>query len=500
VPRSGWVPPLIASLDWPRCTIGSCAGAQAHPYERCLAHLAADELDHVLAALRPGVHVDVRGVVATASLVRRLLAGARDDRGPRLGRARFDYAVFPEPVTFAGATFACDASFDHARFEGTASFSETRFVGNVSFADAEMAGNLSLYGAHLARHVSFHGTRVGGDAVFTRASFAAGACLRMLDLGGAAAFDEVAVHGDADLAGACFGGIVSFRGATVGGDLVFDRARFRAPAWLGPLRAAGEVRMSLVRAAHPLTLDATSTRAVVLHRSLFTAPATLRVGEAEIDLTGCTFAEEVRLAPARRHPPVRVASLSGVHAARLLLTDVDLSGCRFDGFRTADFVLEGICRFATLPLRGGRRERIVLAEELQWRAAPTQAAAHRLAMLYQRLSQAVPAAQAADLRYRAMDMRRHAEDVPRRRWLLTFAWATCGYGMRLGRALVWLAMLALLAISGVTAYHHVRHPSRPHGRTTHAMSAGIAESPPPRALEEARNLEKVMVLGSPSEV
>jgi hypothetical protein len=61
--------------------------------------------------------------------------------------------------------------------------------------------------------------------------------------------------------------------------------------------------VSLVRAAHPLTLDAAAARAVVLHRSLFTAPATLRIGEAEIDLTGCAFAEKVRLAPAQSRPP-----------------------------------------------------------------------------------------------------------------------------------------------------------------------------------------------------
>ncbi|MEU5242619.1 hypothetical protein AB0G81_00565 [Streptomyces asoensis] len=54
---------------------------------------------------------------------------------------------------------------------------------------------------------------------------------------------------------------------------------------------------------------------------------------------------------------------------------------------------------------------------------------------------------AADFYYGEMEMRRHADDIPRsERSLLTGYWALSGYGLRASRALAWLGAAMLLTI------------------------------------------------------
>lgn len=54
---------------------------------------------------------------------------------------------------------------------------------------------------------------------------------------------------------------------------------------------------------------------------------------------------------------------------------------------------------------------------------------------------------AADFYYGEMEMRRHADDIPRsERGLLTAYWALSGYGMRASRALAWLGAAMLVTI------------------------------------------------------
>jgi hypothetical protein len=76
-------------------------------------------------------------------------------------------------------------------------------------------------------------------------------------------------------------------------------------------------------------------------------------------------------------PSVRLASLRGVDAAQLVLSDVDLSRCLLTGTVHLDQLrLEGACSFADVPSRTHWRrwhpvrftERRTLAEEHHWRA------------------------------------------------------------------------------------------------------------------------------------
>ncbi|XVV39291.1 hypothetical protein ACQPXT_40300 [Streptomyces sp. CA-100214] len=173
---------------------------------------------------------------------------------------------------------------------------------------------------------------------------------------------------------------------------------------------------------------------------------------------------------------VRLASLRGVDAAHLVLSDVGLSACLFSGTVHLDQIrLEGACTFDVAPtaVHWRRRpplrftERRVLAEEHHWRARQPGAvrgwnvavlgAGHagplQLAPVYRALRKAFEDGKhepgAADFYYGEMEMRRHASDVPRsERGLLTAYWALSGYGLRASRALAWLgaAMLATLVL------------------------------------------------------
>ncbi|MET9664985.1 hypothetical protein ABZY19_06390 [Streptomyces sp. NPDC006475] len=105
-------------------------------------------------------------------------------------------------------------------------------------------------------------------------------------------------------------------------------------------------------------------------------------------------------------PAVQVTSVSGTDAAHLVLTDVDLSACRFTGTVHLDQLrLEGHCTFASTPAGLHRRgllpmrwtPRRALDEEHHWRTAggaigwapaPTDADAVRpaaLASVYRQL-------------------------------------------------------------------------------------------------------------------
>ncbi|MFH8670182.1 hypothetical protein ACH4F3_35665 [Streptomyces anulatus] len=179
-------------------------------------------------------------------------------------------------------------------------------------------------------------------------------------------------------------------------------------------------------------------------------------------------------------PDVRVASLRGVDAAHLVLADVDLSGCLFTGTVHMDQLrLEGACTFDTAPASVHWRcwppvrftERRVLAEEHHWRASQPgavrgwnvavlgagRAGPLQLAPVYRALRKAFEDGKheprAADFYYGEMEMRRHADDIPRtERGLLTAYWALSGYGLRASLALVWLGSAMLLTIVLLMAF------------------------------------------------
>ncbi|MFJ5212798.1 hypothetical protein [Streptomyces nigra] len=183
------------------------------------------------------------------------------------------------------------------------------------------------------------------------------------------------------------------------------------------------------------------------------------------------------LFPGQDASRVHMASLRGVDAAHLVLADLDLSTCLFTGTVHLDQIrLEGDCSFGTPPsgLHWRRwppvrlTQRRVLAEEQHWRARRPRAVPGwvagtgsagplQLAPVYRALRKAFEDGKhepgAADFYYGEMEMRRHADDIPRsEKWLLNAYWALSGYGLRASRALAWLGSAMLLTIILMMAF------------------------------------------------
>ncbi|MFE1877707.1 hypothetical protein ACFW9N_43900 [Streptomyces sp. NPDC059496] len=260
----------------------------------------------------------------------------------------------------------------------------------------------------------------------------------------------------------------------------------------------------------PVTLEI-AAREVLCVRTRWESTATVRLRYARVDLSHAVlsfpvavithptaFAVYPQARISQRVPvnesllagsaEVRVASVQGVDAAHLVLTDTDLSDCLFTGaFHLDQLRLEGRCTFAPTPTGWHRRgirpvrwtRRRTLAEEHHWRALwigqpaaapgrPPSPSVWRtgprhpnpaltpdpedVAATYRQLRKAFEDGKnepgAADFYYGEMEMRRHDHTgtPPGERGLLHGYWLLSGYGLRASRALGWLAAAMLVTI------------------------------------------------------
>ncbi|MEU1710300.1 pentapeptide repeat-containing protein [Streptomyces sp. NPDC005706] len=447
---------------------------------------------------------------------------------------RFNQATFAE-ANFRSAVFSGNAGFDRVEFAGKAIFDSAAFSGSVNlrkavfssdadFGEARFAGDVRFHSATLSGSADFHSVKFSGDAWFVGVTFSGSACFNLVTLLGSARFDATtfsspaafhrtsfsssahflgAVFSDsADFSGTVFYAEAHFRKTTFSNSAAFGAATFSTSAFfsgatfetlsqLGPLACKGELDLSGARFNGPVTIEAASAF-FVCNRTRWDSTATLRLRYATLDLTDAVIESPLSVATrlsaftydrrpidesglAGLDPSARITSLSGVDAAHLALTDIDLSGCQLTGtFHLDQLRLEGRCAFAAAPTGLHRHgvlpvrwtQRRTLAEEHHWRAAtgstgwtpapsgtfPEQPAA--LAPVYRQLRKSFEDAKnepdAADFYYGEMEMRRHDGDRPRsERALLTLYWAVSGYGLRASRALVCLlgAMAATILIT-----------------------------------------------------
>ncbi|WP_228044149.1 pentapeptide repeat-containing protein [Streptomyces ferrugineus] len=418
---------------WPHCGHNTaadgvgCAGRRVGPHTACLAHLPSPDRSAYLAGLQPGADVDHRGTAFTDELLSELLTALTDSASgrPRFGRANFEQARFSGDAVFEGAGFDGDAWFMGAEISGQADFGGVKFNGDVSFLRSKFNGGAWFGG------VEFHGT-------------------------------------------------VWFRGAEFHGNAVFLQAVFEHAARMGPLACTGTLDLSEAVFATAVTIEAAAA-AVHCRRTRWASTAALRLRHAAVDLSDAVLEYPVSVAARSRPftvddaemaepdltgPRVRVVSLRGVDAAHLVLTDLDLTDCRFAGTIHLDQLrLEGRYTLAVAPSGLRRRgiwpvrwtPRRTLAEEHHWRASRSAGAdgwappldgdevlePAALAPVYRQLRKSFEDGKhepgAADFYYGEMEMRRHADDIPRaERSLLTAYWALSGYGLRASRALAWL--------------------------------------------------------------
>ncbi|MFI7124592.1 pentapeptide repeat-containing protein [Nonomuraea sp. NPDC050153] len=432
-------------MDWVTCAYSAaCTGIASRTTGFCLAHLAPDQLPEALAEMSPGRLLDLRGTTVSSELLSRVL----DATGNRPGRTRLDRVRFTGDVRLSGVTFSGDVSLDGARFDRLASFFGARFEGNVSLAGARFTRELSFHGVTVRGHVSLDRAVMSRDALFSQAVFGHGLSCERARFDGYATFDGARLGDGAAFRGARFGRTLSFR--KVSGHAGFEAAHFAADAYLS---ATG--RLSAARARADGLLDVTVSRCGVDLRGVEVAGATtLRLTDSQADLEGAVLRGPATVTGRGRS---MLTSLRQVEAADLALYGLDLSGCRFAGLAHPSGVRVKDCTFALTPrglrvslrwpmLRWFSRRR-ALADEHTMRgwAAPGDPGAtpDRLADLYAGL-QPSDRATSADFAFAAMEMRRQAGH----RWWLSVSWLVCGYGMRMGRAAGWFALL--LAITTAT--------------------------------------------------
>ncbi|MEU5894477.1 pentapeptide repeat-containing protein [Streptomyces sp. NPDC047461] len=433
--------------------------------------------------MSPGDDIDHRGTPFTPPLLDALLNALCDPatRYPRLGYAIFDSATFKADACFNSATFESKALFVSATFEGPAWF------GSATFQRGEWSGPGTLVG-----DAAFGPAAFKAESWFVSATFEGPAWFGSATFTAAARFDSATFESKAWFESATFKGVARFDSATFKADAGFESATFERSSRLGPLVCAGLVRLSGATFGGPVSLGVAARR-LECRRARWSSTAEVRLRYATVDFAHAVF--EYPLTIGAEPDPfvlsdgfelaeepfadafdvtVRIASLRGVDAAHLVLANVDLTGCLFTGTVHLDQLrLEGACRFNTVPRsvhwRGWRPTRLTqrrtLVEEHHWRArqsasvpgwqAAPSGAGHvgplQLAPVYRALRKAFEDGKhepgAADFYYGEMEMRRHADDIPRsERSLLTAYWALSGYGLRASRALGWLAAAMLLTI------------------------------------------------------
>ncbi|MEU5136957.1 pentapeptide repeat-containing protein [Streptomyces californicus] len=410
------------------------------------------------------------------------------------GYTSFVRATFTGFTSFAGATFNGDARFDHAVFEGYTSFAGATVKGYASFESAILTSDASFEYATFKGDAWFESTILKGFTSFAHAAFENGASFESVAFEDVASFHSAAFECDASFQSATFRSGTRFESATFHGDARFDSATFLTADRLGPLVCAGRLVLSGGKFGGPVTLSF-AARYLECRRTRWAATAEIRLRYTTVDFAHAVF--EYPLTIASEADPfvladgselaegafagapgagVGLASLRGVDAAHLVLADVDLSLCLFAGAVHLDQLrLEGACTFGSPPSPAGRRrwslvrftQRRVLAEEHHWRAGRAGAVRGwnvavlgagrvgplQLAPVYRALRKAFEDGKhepgAADFYFGEMEMRRHADDIPRgERGLLTAYWALSGYGLRASRALAWLgtAMVATVVL------------------------------------------------------
>lgn len=412
--------------------------------------------------------------------------------------AKFGAATFLGNAWFHSVTFEGDAWFESVAFSGYAQFGPTVFKGNAEFESTAFGGDAEFHSAIFQGNAEFGAATFKGSARFGAATFECTSGFEAATFQGNAWFRSAAFQGDAWFDSATFEAHTEFVSAAFGSDAVFDSATFVTAARFGPLVCAGRIVLSGAVFGNPVTLQF-ATRRLECRRTRWSATAEIRLRYATADFAHAVFEYPLTIAAepdplvltnsselpetafaGAPGPGVRVASLRGVDAAHLVLADVDLSGCLFTGTVHLDQLrLEGACTFDTAPssVRWRRwppvrfTERRVLAEEHHWRAGRPgavrgwnvavlgagRAGPLQLAPVYRALRKAFEDGKhepgAADFYYGEMEMRRHADDIPRtERGLLTAYWALSGYGLRASRALAWLAAAMFLTIVLLMAF------------------------------------------------
>ncbi|WP_055530605.1 pentapeptide repeat-containing protein [Streptomyces graminilatus] len=473
---------LLVNPGYPLCdaAAGACRGRQLPTSGRCLAHANATERADYFASLSAGADIDHSGTQisrADLSELRDAVTEAGTGRAT-VGKATFRRAVFTGLADFSNVSFTERAIFVDAEFCRGGDFTDAVFLHTALFTDAKFTRGQG-------DSATFRRTVFTKIAEFRSAGFAAKAEFDQSVFEQQALFQSAEFQTVGHFSRCVFKGVTEFHN-TVFREAVFAGSSFEASRELGPMVCTQALNLVEAQFHASVTIKA----AVPLVRcdrtiwdssaSLLLRYATVRLEEASLvspfAITyaptpwGGTNAAESALVAA--HPTdstyPKIASLRGVDATYVVLTDTDLTSCRFMGaFHLDQLQLRGRTWFAQPPTgwRFSRRRglyrwtgRRTLAEEQYWRrlnwpewqspvppsAVQNQPGTEDVSALYRQLRKGLEDAKdepgAADFYYGEMEMRRH-DTSGWVRGLLWLYWAVSGYGLRPSRAIASLLIL-----------------------------------------------------------
>lgn len=279
---------------------------------------------------------------------------------------------------------------------------------------------------------------------------------------GDAHFELAMFEGYARFPGACFSGNAGFGGAYFKDGVDFDQALFNA----------ADLHINVVHDAHfrrtrfveraVLTIHTTNLE---VREAQFAKGVTLRVLGGSVDATDAVFGEPTSIiGHSDGRSPAELISLRRVDVRGLVLIDVGLGRCVFDGAHGLDQLrLEGHCPFGQSRPRWWSTRRQMLAGELawlgEWASLPPDepVGPARLAGQYRSLRKSFEdsknEAGAGDFYYGEMEMRRHSEETSRaERTILWFYWLFSGYGQRASRALAALFVVVATVTTLLTVW------------------------------------------------
>lgn len=451
------------------------------------------------------------------------------------GPASFESATFNEDALFESVTFTHAAVFDSAAFTHAALFDSTTFnegalfdsvtfTHAATFESATFNCPATFESATFTGPATFRAAQFNDVAVFESASFSRAVSFSLAEFNSGVSFESVTTSTVADFSSATFNSYGWFQSATFNNSASFQDAVFEELAQMGPLACTGTLDLSFAKFKAPVTIEA-AAQSVVCYRTHWSSTASLRLRHARVDFTDAIFESPFSVVAHPRPftlpnrelmgeailaglPAVQVLSLQGVDAAHLVLTDLDLSQCRFTGIVHLDQVrLEGHIGFAQVPDGVHRRgwhpirftRRRTLAEEQYWRAARPGAASDwataphgvdlvgptALAALYRSLRKALEDGKddpgAGDFYYGEMEMRRADRGRPwAERSLLAVYWALSGYGLRASRSLAWLVLAMTATVVVMMLWGLPKGDSATRGAPMGDTRAITAEAPEPR--------------------
>jgi hypothetical protein len=300
-----------------------------------------------------------------------------------------------------------------------------------------------------------------------------------------ARFDRCAFTTSGDFGGVEFHGHATFEEAIVGESLSFSGAKFAGARDLGTFVAHGSVVLDEAVFAERVRVRA-MTGLLTCKGAQFRGGAELSthgavdLSEASFDspsvVAGMTGIGLEELTP--DEPGPRLRSVARANVDNLVISDFDLTECRFAGAHNLDRLrMEGAVQFATPPDADIWTRRRTVLEEHEWRThhrfspgwrepaagglAPA-IEAEDIATIYRALRQgredSKDAPGAADFYYGEMEMRRHAWRQPRggeppsaksEGRLVWLYWLVSGYGLRPSRSFISLAVVVVLLAAGI---------------------------------------------------